>query len=161
MLIYLTDGEMKLGDEVGRRRNDEDIAAGYPPGGGFDGFGDGGYQQNILGALGEIAFAKFLGIEYVPAPMKGKDVGGYEVRTVSELTGRLAVKRKDIVEDAMLALVVQVEARVFRPAGWLMATDAEMYGVFENPRKSVYGGSWFVRQNHLKAFSRQLEWGGR
>lgn len=161
MLIYLTPEEMAVAEEVGRRRNDEDIAAGHPPGGGFDGFGDGGYLQNIIGVRGEIAFSKFLGIKYVPPKMKARDVGGYEVRTVSEVNGRLSVKRKEIPENLKMTLLVMVDDNVFRPAGWFMSGDAERFGVFENPRNSAYGGSWFVRQNHLNAFGRDLEWGGR
>lgn len=161
-IVRLTERELRLAEEIGRKRQDEDVAAGYRRGGAFIGFEGSTYEQEALGVCGEIAFARFLGIEFVPTKMREVDVGGYEVRTGSKVGYRLIIRPRDLEKGGKFVLVLRIECDLFRIAGWIDVNDGKAVGELMNPKKGRDAGpAWFVGQQHLKAFSRQLEWGGK
>lgn len=161
-IVTLTEQELRLADVVGRQRQDEDVAAGYQRGGAFIGFEGSPYEQEALGVCGEIAFARFLGIKFVPTKMKEVDVGGYEVRTGSEPNYSLIIRPRDVEKGGKFALVVRLERVLYRIVGWIEAEEGKAVGERKNPKKGKNAGpAWFVAQKDLRNFSRQLEWGGK
>lgn len=155
-MIILTDEEMALAEKIGKRRNDEDDAAGFPKGGAFLGFDESGYAQNILGVCGEIAFSKFLGIPYSPPAMKSVDVKGYEVRTASKESYRLIIRPRD-ANDKKFVLVVKCGDRAFKVQGWITAGEAKEVGERKNPDKGRGAGpAWFVPAEKLHSFGGDL-----
>lgn len=150
-VITLTELEWTLAKTVGHKRNSEDLSMNLGIGK-FDAFGDGGFEAHEIGAAGELAFSKFLGIPYVPAGMKEIDVGGYEVKTSSKATYRLIV-RKENADDKTYVHVVRVGPRTFRIVGWILGGDAKKVGSLENPEKgNSYGAAWFVPNDKLIPF---------
>lgn len=148
-LITLTEDELVLGDKIGRQRNEEDISYGLPVGGAFTAFDSGGYEQNILGVCGEIAFAKFMKLPYVAPAMKSADVGGYEVRTASKPTYNLIIRPRD-KDERRFALVVRHERSIYRIVGWMTAGEAKKVGTLKNPEAGRgAGAAWFVYQRQL------------
>jgi hypothetical protein len=155
--ITLTAGELSFAGKIGRRRNDEDDAAGLSKGGAFLGLDESGYAQHILGVCGEMAFAKFLGIKYVPPQMKAVDVGGYEVRTASKAGYRLIVRPRD-ADAKKFVSVVKISDSTFTIQGWITAAEAKEVGESKNPPKgSNAGPAWFVPNNKLHRFGENAE----
>ena len=151
-VVTLTDAEVALSQKIGRQRNDEDDAAGLSKGGAFLGFDGSGYEQHILGVAGEIAFARFIGVDYVPSPMKAVDVGEYEVRTASRDGYRLIIRPRD-ADDKKFVSVVRCGERSYRVQGWITAGEAKGVGDRKNPQKGASAGpAWFVPTHKLHSF---------
>ncbi len=131
LTITLTDEDLRVAHAVGKRRREEDLAAGHKEGGKFIGFDD-KLLQEIIGVSGEIAFAKFRGIPYVPPPMKGVDVDGYQVRTGSKPNYNLPIRDWDSDRDKF-ALVVRHDERTYRVIGWRVGKEARALGIRKNP----------------------------
>jgi hypothetical protein len=141
-VVYLTPEELREADEEGNRRNSEDIAMGLSIGGMFDMSGDGGFEQHRIGTRAERVMGKFFGMhDFKFAPMKGVDVGGYQVRGTSLPKGSLIVRPKDAAEERF-ALVTRLSHLGFRVVGWLFGRDAKQGQWTRNP--GGHGKAWFV-----------------
>lgn len=161
-IIRLSEVDLSFADLVGRWRQDENVANGLKRGGAFIKEKANTYWQDVLGVRGEIAFARFLGIQFIPTKMSEVDVGGYEVRTVDKPLNRLIIRPRDVAKGSPFVLMVMVERELYRPAGWIGAKEGSEVGSWENPETGKDAGfAWFVSQSHLKPFSRKLEWGDR
>lgn len=152
VVIELTEEEYALAEKVGHKRSDEDFAAGHPRGGLFLAFDSSGYEQDTLGVCGEIAFARFLGIKYVPPAMKAMDVGDYEVRTASKDGYRLIVRSRD-ADHKKFVSVVRISRLEYKIQGWITAGEAKKVGELKNPAKgSNAGPAFFVPTMKLHPF---------
>jgi hypothetical protein len=151
-IIELSYQDFKRAAVVGIHRNWEDHEHGLKSGGGFKMRDGWAWEQHILGAAGELAFANFMNVEWAPAKMKAKDVDGWQVRTVARDDGQLVVREKDKVEDRFVLMTAYAYNK-FRVAGWLSGAYARQYGEKKNP--NGWGEAWFVNQEKLVPF--QLE----
>lgn len=150
--VTLTPTEIMAASKVGRDRNEEDIRMGLAPGGAFILEGDNGNGQHVIGALGECAFAKFLGVPWSPAPMKGVDVSGYQVRTTKKPTGRLPIRARD-AGDQKFALVRRHGFDKFEICGHITAKEGREVGELDNPAAGKAAGpATFVTADKLHPF---------
>ncbi len=149
--VELSYQDFKRAAMVGIQRNWEDHEHGLKSGGAFKMRDGWAWEQHILGAAGELAFAKFLGLEWTPAKMKAKDVGAYQVRTVVRDDGQLVVREKDVDTDRFALVTVKAHHR-FRIAGWTSGGTAKQIGERRNP--NGWGEAWFVDQVKLNLFPR-------
>ena len=133
-----------------------------------DRFGEESRRSHYLGAIGEIGFARFLGVEWSchPKDTGGRpDVGGYEVRACSADARELYVKSKSndrpgtrIAAVAILAgrdvdNVMSREAAVL-VMGWITAAQLRERGRYRDPGGRV-AGAYFLTGAH--ALGRHLE----
>lgn len=101
-----------------------------------DRFGQDSTESHYWGALGEIAFAKFRGVEWHCHSGDGAitDVDGYEVRAISP-TARVYVKtKKKDKPGTRIAFVVHLsggEAALI--VGWTTVEIIRQYGTLEDP----------------------------
>jgi hypothetical protein len=143
--VKLTKEEIVLAAHVGVQRNAEDLGDGMGIGH-FDALSDGGWCVHILGAMGEVAFAKHIGKPFVPTPIRGVDIDGRQVRATMERHGRLPIRAKDGPEE-MFVLMVLWGSRTFLVAGQISGEEGRRVGVLGNPRNG--GPAHFVHQSKL------------
>lgn len=105
-------------------------------------------EEETVGAVGELAFAKYLGIawdESVDTYHHVPDVGGVEVRATARDDGHLVVRNND-ADDRIFVLVTgnapEVEIR-----GWIRGADAKRDEFLRDPHG--YRQAWFVPQAAL------------
>lgn len=153
-LVILTAEERSFAESAGKRRNSEDVSFGCPPGGGFIAFGDNGDRQNCLGTIGEAAFAKFIGIPYVPPRMRAAaDIAGFQVRTTFRNLAPMPIRPRD-KDDDLFVLVNRIKDDLYRVAGWIRGRDAKKVGVWHNPPVGQkLGPAWFVQERLLTRFT--------
>ena len=149
MRVQLTWAEMLHGAQVGVMRQLKAISNGSKPGYGLKGLG---WNETILGALGELAFSKAMNLYwdnmFGDRPNRKPDVGGYEIKTVSDPSHRLVV-RDNTPDDVRVALVV-CEGDVFTVAGWITGGKAKQLA----QRESYQGREpqYYLEQKHLNPF---------
>jgi hypothetical protein len=105
-----------------------------------------GLAAHRLGAVGEYAVAKSLGLFWDgPGELRAPDVGLLEVRTRSRHSFDLIVHPRDPDERAVV--LVTCEEYVFRIHGWIWARDAKRERWWRDPA----GGrpAYFVPQSAL------------
>lgn len=86
-----------------------------------------GWQDNCDGALGEQAFAKWLGVFWDGTPNTFRtvpDVDSFEVRTNSKSWGDLFLRERD-KDEAIYVLVLSHECPVFEIKGWIRGCDGK------------------------------------
>jgi hypothetical protein len=109
-------------------------------------------SYDFLGALGELALSKYLGIPYVPTvnTYKQPDVAGYQVRTTTRPDGCLIIRKKDRVEDVYVLVVAKEcsEGYDCDIIGWCRG-DLREDRFLRNPGDFVDGESWFIPQLYL------------
>jgi len=133
-------GMMRQIENLSRRRDDAHCARPTD-----------GWQLHVEGALGEMAFAKYLGIFWSGAhEFRGRDVGGYEVRTRSRHDYDLIVHRND-ADGAKFVLLTGINGR-YIVRGWILGSDAKREEWWADPA----GGrpAFFVPQSALKDLRR-------
>lgn len=113
-----------------------------------DRFGEESRESHRLGALGEIAFARFLGVPWKchPGDIKGKpDVGGYEVRTIPSNSKWLYLKAKQNDRPATRVVLVALlhHETAALVLGWLTAQEIRDLGKWRDPNRRG-AGAWFV-----------------
>lgn len=111
-----------------------------------------GWNEHIEGSLGEMAFAKALGV-YWAAPIntfkEGGDVGAFQVRTRSNDNYDLLVRPTDRDEDIFVLVVGQ--RGIYRVVGWLYGRECKRPEWLK-----TYGGrppAYFVPQEALRPIS--------
>jgi hypothetical protein len=143
--VKLTKDEIIFAAHVGVQRNAEDLGDGLGIGH-FDALNDGGWCVHILGAMGEVAFAKYIGKPFVSTPIRGVDVDGRQVRTVMKRDGELPIRGKDGPKE-MFALMVLWGSRTFQVVGQISGAEGRRVGVLKNPGNK--GPAHFVPQGKL------------
>lgn len=149
MKVQLTWAEMLHGAQIGVMRQLKALSNGSRPGYGLKGLG---WNEAVLGALGELAFSKALNLYwdnmYSSKPNRRPDVGGYEIKTVSDPSHRLVI-RDNTPDDVRVALVV-CEGDVFTIPGWIEGFKGKQCG----SRESYQGREpqYCVDQKHLTTF---------
>jgi hypothetical protein len=104
------------------------------------------------GYCAELAFAKFLGVEWREFGVEADhfrrrpDVAGYDVKSTDLFTGRLIVTPHDD-PDAKCVLVV-CNPPDFYVVGWFRAGDAHRSEWYDEYRKD--GGAWYVPRSQMK-----------
>lgn len=93
---------------------------------------------HTIGVCGEMAFAKWLDVEYtadVNSFHDKRDVGPFEVRTVSkDFYGLILRKTDKEIADNPFALVIKQTSNRYRVVGWMNGKD-----VFKNGRLDDFG----------------------
>lgn len=123
-VVFLTDEELKLADSIGNLRQDESEKDGRRAAHGFNG---NERACHVLGARGELAVAKALGLQWdatVNTFHNRGDVGDIEVRTRTNHSYDLLV-RADDADDRRFVLVIGID-RVFSIYGWKRGADAKL-----------------------------------
>lgn len=118
------------------------------------------WDEDIDGALGEIAFSKLLGLvrESTVNTFKKPDVDGAEVRHTRFFEGHLVVRPRDL-DDIPFVLVTGLTLFQYRIVGYMMGRDAkkdEWYGVLDKKRPNQ--PSWNVPYNKLLPLSSNPKW---
>lgn len=134
-----------MASEVGRMRKLASLKNGNKHTHGFDGIG---WSEDIEGACGELAVAKFLGIYWNGSvnTFKAPDLpNGIQVRTRSKHDYDLIVRTGD--PDNERFILVTGRCPEFRIQGWLYGRDAK-----QDQFRQTFGGrpeAFFVPVDHL------------
>lgn len=124
--IRLTDEEIAEATAIGKLRQAEAVRKGLKPAHGFKGDEAACEKIHIMGALGEMAAAKCLGIPWdgtVNTFKSRGDLGDIEVRTRSRHEWDLKVCPED--HDDRRFVLVTVENGEYRVHGWMRGGDAK------------------------------------
>jgi len=106
-------------------------------------------DEELVGAMGERAFAKWLGVyggDSVNTFHSIPDCGEFEVRSTALKAGKLIVRDNDAGERRFVLACVGLDGRVIL-RGWLSGREAKQERWKQDPggRRS----SWFVPQGNL------------
>ncbi len=156
-IISISHVEYMMAAVVGIERNASAIHRGWKL---EQGRKDLGIERDIIGAIGELAVARYMGTQWTPVTnaldnMTG-DVDGYQVRTVTNPAGSLIVKRTDDdLHRYILAVIgrdTERKSLTVRIAGWMQGKDAKMREYFRDvdPAKGIHAAAWFVPQARLR-----------
>lgn len=148
MTVTLNRNEILMAAFVGVRRQCESIIKGLKD---ANCETENGWQVHVEGALGELAFAKALGLYWdgsVNTFKTGADVGGIQVRTRSKPSYELIVRDNDRDEDWFA--LVRGKCPTYTVVGCIRARDAKKYEF----RKAYGNGkpAFFVPDSALKRF---------
>lgn len=153
-IILISREQYERGVLVGRKRQDEDDLKGLKSN--FEMNENNKYLKHEIGALCELAFWKFRFQDrpWIPAPMKGVDVDGFQVRGVGIMGVPLKqiglpIRRGDRSSDFM-ALVIQVSDLMYVVRGWISIEEGRRVGTPWNPGNQ--GLSVLVQQWRLREF---------
>ena len=125
MLVDLTPAEHDEAVEVGRARWSLARANGWAPRWGMD---PANQANDSLGALGEAAFAKAVGLAWsadaTGPDHGGADVGAWHVRTNGRPDGDLFLHDED-ADDEPFALVQRLDPLTYRVVGWCLGGEGK------------------------------------
>lgn len=158
LTVTLTEEEVRFATEIGSRRYRDVAAHRRTNRAALVGTDDEG-ANHALGALGEAAFAKWLGIPYsgtVNTFRSVKDVAGYEVRTRRGPRARLIIRPSD---EGIYVLVTTVDVEGYAAGrtdrwairGWMTAEDARQHQWAQNPGDRA--PCWMIPQDYLHPMS--------
>jgi hypothetical protein len=145
--VILTNEERRAATQLGCRRHAEAVAAGRPDAHGF--IGSEGLRMHIEGAMGEIAAARALGVEFTPTCNTFKDPDlpyGIQVRTRSRHDYDLIVRDDDA--DAEMFVLVTGSNGSYVVHGWMLGDEAK-----QDRWRRMHGGrpaAYFVPKNELR-----------
>lgn len=147
--VLLDAHEVEIGAYVGMRRAVSAVLRGLAPRGGIQYRSP--WDAHVVGACGEIAAAKFLGI-YFPASFDtfGADLPGWEVRTRSDHGSDLVVTKHDSDETRYVLVTGQPPRMWVR--GWLAAGEAKRPEWLAPHRPDPNNPLWFAPQSALHWF---------
>lgn len=142
MKVSLEGYEMRMADAVAAWRARESREDGYTDRK-HDEASTGG-EIDLLGARGEIAFAKATKLYWAPSVHTGKrpDVGPFHVRTTTHSSGKLIVRPRDV--SGLFALVTGNDA-TYIVRGFVQSSVACVDRYWE-------GDAWWVPQEDLTRF---------
>lgn len=127
--ITLNDDEIQYATSVGNSRHEESIASGRT-----SKLGDTDTRQShVMGAIGELAAAKYLGVRWRASVGTFKtvpDVGRYEVKAVSGAHHRLLMNANEKTDPYILAHVKGHECDLL---GWITMEDALKVCYMDDP----------------------------
>ncbi len=138
-LVELTPGEMTVAANVGVMRQVHNLAKGREDQ--CSQVAANGWEAHVVGALGEFAFAKYLGVFWSGAVrFRATDVGLYEVRTTHHPRGCLIIREGDD-DDAEFVLLTGRDGR-YHVRGTMRAGEAR-YRAGEEPDSSAQSAEWW------------------
>lgn len=111
-----------------------------------------GWQDHCDGAIGELAFAKYLGVYWggsVGTFLTVPDVAAYEVRTNAAHWGDLIIRERDKADETAYVLVLSHAIPTFTMAGWMTGADARQDKWYRRGDVSR-PPAWFVPQSALR-----------
>jgi hypothetical protein len=144
--IEVTLEECARAEQVGRSRRDQSRAQGFTQRRGIDGSNEANcLRLDIIGALGELAFAKGAGLEWpasVNAPKHAPDVlPDWQVKTTDRRSGKLIVRRDDNSAHKF-ALMISLSDTLLTFGGWMLAGEAmthqDCWEDLNNGREKVF-----------------------
>ena len=143
--IVLSPSEMYLATTVACMRMIEDIFANRSDRYGAD--KKNGFQLHIMGAIGELAVAKFLGVFWNGnlGNLKAPDVGFVQVRSRSEQWHSLILHPADSDDD--LFYLVTVQDYVCDVVGYIRGRDGKHPSHWDDPARGR--PAFFVKQEYL------------
>lgn len=146
--IRLSADDIAAAGAEARRRDDEAKRRGWQPRGGAGGT----LNANRLGALGEVAAARYLGLPSFPhrtwaeEKQSGYDIGGWQVRTGTRAWYGLYLREHERTGTWVLVLGHDAPQGVMYLAGWIDAANAWKHA----ERRQDEGQPYFlVRQMYL------------
>jgi len=152
MEVALAWYEVQIAADVGVRRNVEALSKNRK--GTFEG-GLSTWESHILGACGEMAFAKATGLYWeagVNTFKAGGDVGTVEVRTRSRHDYELIVRDDD--PDGRIYFLVTGGPERFRLQGWIKSEEARRPEWRKN--HGGYQPAYFVPHSALKSLDQLI-----
>lgn len=148
--VTLTAKEIRLAEFVAHQRDTDGRAAGADA----SKFGNGRptYDVHLDGVLGELAFAKLMGIYWTgmgDSYHEDSDVANYQVRATKHANGCLIIRPNEGHEHDPWVLMVADGSRDYRLAGWCYGWA----GRKDEYRKDPAGRPWayFVPQDALES----------
>ncbi len=131
--VVLTSSEILQAALVGVMRQTANIRDGRSNAHGLPDGRD--WQVHIEGALGECAFAKFMGLFWSGAlgQLKADDVGLWQVRTNARTNGDLIIHERD-ANDRKFALV-RGTAPHYDVVGWIFGKDGKRQEFWKDPTR--------------------------
>lgn len=157
--VKLNPAEFAFAETIGKMRQGEALRLGLPDRHGAQ--KEDGLRIHCVGAAGEIAVAKALGVYYEPTVntfKEGGDVGPYQVRTRLRHKYELLVRDGDRSEDAFVLVTREGREATFRVHGWLHGGDAKRSDWYH-----AHGGrdfAYFVPQLELRPLEELPTWIG-
>ena len=154
--ILLSWTEVALAAQVGLKRQLNAIKDGRKDQHGFKGDG---WETHIVGACGELAAAKAIGVYWTPTVdtfKSGGDIGKLQVRTRSLSWHELYIRPDDRVSDVFILVTGAIPS--FTVRGWYPATQARRDEWWKDHGNRDF--AWFVPQrelNPLKTIDRDLQ----
>jgi hypothetical protein len=118
-----------------------------------DHFGQPSLDSHVLGAQGERAFAKWLGVPWectVGRYGGAADVAGCQIRAVSD--AKLQAKVRDSDPGRIPVVSIVASGARFWLRGWILARDAKRIGNVDDPGNRG-APAWFVKTNDLQPMS--------
>ena len=109
------------------------------------------WQNNVVGAIGEYALAKYLNMYWNPAvdvdldALPG-DVGTYQIRTTGWPQGCLLIRPKDKMEAPFVLAVIESNIVTFK--GWLYGFESKTVGELRD------NDTYWVKQDKLHPMDR-------
>lgn len=156
VVVTLTPIEHQLAYVAGNRRYDESVSRGRKDAHGLNSDRD-GLAIHVLGAAGELAFAKWRGLYWGGHcnSFKGPDLGAnIQVRTRSLHRYDLIVRRDDD-PDSVFVLVTSESSLEYHLHGWCWGKEA-----MKDEFLAKHGGReqcWFVPKGALRDFRKGKE----
>lgn len=132
MKVQLTTYEILTGAQVGIMRQAQNLKD-RPNADAHGASVTDGWQLHVEGALGEMAFAKALGVYWNGniGALKAGDVGFFEVRTTSNSTGRLILHPTD-KDNSFYVLMIGVNG-LYHAKGFIRGTAGKKPEYWEDP----------------------------
>jgi hypothetical protein len=157
IIVTLSDTEMVWPTKVGTDRHEAAKKANKRDSHKYKGSDEDGLKIHILGAAGELAFAKSLGIVWDASinTWKKPDLCGIvQVKTATHHTYSLLV-RPDAKDGEIFVLVTSENLREYQIHGWMIGKDIKRERWLRNPGERK--AAWFVPQSALHPYEDLLE----
>lgn len=157
-LVDLTPLELQVGGFVGTARNDGSNGKHRSP---LTGQQD-AQENDIVGACGEMAFAKGIGVYWEPTIhtyRRTPDVCGVEVRTRTKPTYELQIRDTDADDRRFVLVRGKPPCPRFEIVGWYLAGEAKQHPEW---LKTHGGGApaYFVPNDQLRPMIDLYDWMG-
>jgi hypothetical protein len=154
--VFLTDEEYRVAVAEAVRRQTENEQVGRPGRNGGPEVGQVALHYNILGAIGELAVAKYLSVkenvfsDKVPNRNSEDLPGNIDVKTTDKHAGRLIVQH-DADPEKIFVLVTVTDNRTAWIQGWSYGHEAMRGRYWDSPVRGR--PAFFVPQKNLREVS--------
>lgn len=138
-IVHLDDGDRMAADACAKTRLRDAIRA-------RDKFSEPSLDSHYWGALGEIAFARYLSVPWACASRvwSAPDVAGFEVRAIPPTTPRLYLKSKENDTAERIVLVAHLlNGTAALIVGWMYTADVQRLGDRRDPGRRG-APAWFI-----------------